>query len=177
MVTDYINYFRELAISHKDIKHDPLSESSAPSGEKHFTRISIDEVLKGLQSTVFFPLLALELYETETSAESNVNVKLQPRGAFMVVDHPATDSFADQEDCYSRMEKIVYEILQKIYRDHKPGSNVCARSFKSFNFNQLNITPVGPVFSGEYGYRVEFGFELQKQINITQPPSPGTFLI
>lgn len=177
MVNEYINYFRSLAISHKDIKHDPLSDTGdSPSGEKHFTRISIEEVLKSMQNTVFFPCMCLELYENETSAENAINIKFQPRGAFMIIDHPASDSFTDQQASYAKCEQIIYELLQQIYQAHKPGSDACARPFKKFDFDKIGITPVGPVFSGEYGYRVEFNFELQNQINITQPPSPGTFV-
>jgi len=176
MVNDYINYFRSLAISHKDLKHDPLSDTGdSPSGEKHFTRISIEEVVKGMQSAVFFPCMTLELYENHTSAESAVNVKSQPSGAFMIIDHPGDDSFAAQQASYAKSEQIIYELLQRIYQDHKPGSNACSRPFKSFSFDKLEITPVGPVFQGEFGYRVEFNFELQNQINITNPPAAGTF--
>lgn len=177
MLDTYISYFRSLAIRHKDLQHDPLSDSGqVGAASKHFTRFEYNEVVKGLRSTVGFPCLCLHLYENETDSQNNINVKFNPRGAFMVIDHPATDSFADEQAAYSKSERIAYEILQQIYQDHKPGSDPCARPFKKFDFDKINITPVGPVFTGEYGYLVEFNFELQKQINITNPPSPGTFL-
>jgi len=177
MVTEYINYFRQLAIAHKDIRHNPLSETDeAPPASKHFTRIAIEEVLKGLRSAVGFPCLCLELYQNETSAENTISIKSLPSGAFMVIDHPENDSFAAEEAVMAKTERIVYELLQQIWQDHKPGSDICARPFKFFDFNKVLIEPVGPVFTGEYGYRVEFSFESQKPIDITKPPAEGTFL-
>ena len=176
MVNEYINYFRSLAISHKDLQHDPASETdSAPAASKHFTRIAIDEVLSGLKSAVGFPCLTLELYQVDTQS-NGISVNPMPSGAFMIIDHPASDSFADEQSTYEKTERIVYELLQKIWQDHKPGSDICARPFSFFDFDKILIEPVGPVFNGEYGYRVTFNLELQKTIDITKPPAAGTFL-
>lgn len=176
MINDYINYFRSLAISHKDLQHNPLSETGeADAASKHFTRIQVQEVIEGLSTQIGFPCLCLELYQTDSS-EEGLSVKMQPRGAFMIIDHPASDSFAAEQEVYAKTEKILFEILQKIHEDHKPGSDMCARPFRSFSFNKMEIIPVGPIFTGEHGYRVEFDFQLQNTIPITQPPAPGTFI-
>lgn len=175
MVNDYIDYFRQLAISHKDIRHNESPQ--ARPAQKKFTRVTVDEILKGLRTAVGFPCLVLELYQTDSGGDNATAVKLQPKGAFMIVDHARSDNFNHQQEIYAKTEKILLEIIQQIYQDHRPGTGACARPFKKFGFNNLYIQPVGPIFSGlEYGFRCEFEFELQNQIDITQPPAAGTFV-
>lgn len=178
MVNEYINYFRSLAISHKDIQHDPNSDTGdMPTGEKHFTRISVEEVLTGLQDAVHFPLLSIELYEVRTKAEAIMDIKTLTSGAFMVIDDPVSALFADMQNCYAKSEQIVYDLLKKIWQDHYgPSRDMCTRPFRFFDFDKLAITPVGPVFSGQHGYRVEFNFQLQNTYDITRAPEAGTFL-
>ena len=179
MVSEYISYFRSLAIDHTDIAHNPLSETDAAgASEKHFTRIAIEEVIGGLRSAVGFPCLALEIYETEIHSENPISLKSITQGAFMVIDHPATDSFADEQAVYEKTERIVFELLQKIWQDHySSAAQMCDRPFSFFDFDKMTITPVGPLFTGEHGYRVTFSFELQKTVDITKPPAAGVFNI
>jgi hypothetical protein len=177
-LTGYINYFRQLAVMHKDIQHDVKSETGGGAvGSKKFTSYSIEEVVQGLRTTVGFPCLAIELYDIETEAESFSNITLRPAGAFMVLCHPENDSFAAQENCYTKAEQIVYDILKKMYNDlHGSDADACDTPFNEIEFHKIAITPVGPVFGGEYGYRVTYNFEFNKTIDLTEPPEEGTFI-
>jgi len=176
-VTGYINYFRKMAIDHRDLQHDPTSETGdGPAGSMHFTKISSEEVLSALNTAIGFPCLTLELYDTQSDGES-ISPKLKPSGAFMIIDNPDDASFPAQEACYEKTERIVWDILKHIWQDHfAPGVDECEAPFKDFDFGKLSITPVGPIFSGQYGYRVIFDFELQNTIDLTAPPEEGTFL-
>lgn len=176
-VTTYINYFRRLAVTHRSLQHDPASETeSTLFGVQRFTKISAEQVLKGLRSKIGFPCLTLELYETDTDSAIVYDVKQKSRGAFMVLDHPASDSHADQEKCYRNAERIIYQLLKKIWQDHY-GQSVdgCNAPFREFDFDKISITPVGPVFNNEHGWRVEFDFEFQNNIDIAQAPEAGIF--
>lgn len=177
-VSEYIDYFRELAISHKDLQHDPLSETGDGAiGSMHFTKISAEQVLSALRSAAGYPLLTLELYETESTSEQVADVKLKPRGALMVIDNPASSSFPDEEACYLKTEQIVWDILKQVWQHHyAPDVDACEAPFKFFDFANIAITPVGPVFGGQHGYRVIFDFELQNNIDLTEAPAEGTFL-
>ena len=157
--------------------HNPDGENAdADPGSIHFTKISVDEVLTGLRSKVGFPLLALELYEVATDSEVQYDIRQRTRGAFMVIDHPAADTFTAEQACYEISERILTDILKKIWQDHY-GVDVdrCLTPFREFGFNNLQIMPIGPVFDKEFGYRVEFDFEFHAAINFTDPPAPGTF--
>lgn len=177
-VSGYIDYFRQLAISHNLMQHDPFSETGDGAiGSMHFTKISAEEILSALKSAAGFPLLSLELYETESGGEQVADIPLKPKGAFMIIDNPASGSFPDEEACYVKTEQIVWDILKEIWQHHyAPGVNECQAPFKYFDFNNFSITPVGPVFGGQHGYRVIFDFELQNNIDLTEAPAAGTFI-
>lgn len=177
MTADYINYFRSLAVAHKDLLHDPLSEGAdGPAGGSHFTTVSVDEVLSAFRSGIGFACLCLELYEIQTQSQSIEDIKLQPKGAFMVIDNPANTSFAEITACRVKTEAIVFDILKQIWQHHyAPGVDSCLAPFSFFDFNNITITPVGPIFSGQYGHRVVFDFELQNTVDITEAPADGTF--
>lgn len=178
MIADYINYFRQLAIAHKDLQHNPLSEGAdGPAEGSHFTTVSVDEVLSALRSGIGFACLCLELYEIQTQSQSVEDIKLLPKGAFMVIDNPADISFAAITACRVKTEAIAFDLLKKIWQDHyAAGVDPCQAPFKFFDFDNITITPVGPIFSGQYGHRVVFDFELQQTVDITEAPAAGTFL-
>lgn len=178
MVSDYLNYFRQLAVSHKDLQHNPESETGdGPAGSMHFTKISALEVLSALPTAIGFPCMTLELYETETQSQIVSDIKLLTKGSFMIIDNPGSKSFLSEQICFEKTEKIILEILQKIWQDHYgSGVDECQAPFKFFEFDKIEITPVSKVFSGQSGYRVVFDFELQNTIDITQAPEAGTFL-
>ena len=102
----YIGYFRQLAVSHKDIKHDPDSEiNDSPIGAQHFTKFGVDEITKGLRGKIGFPCLCVQLYDNETSSSVVSDVRQRPQGSFMVIDNPADKSFAAEEACYEKQKK------------------------------------------------------------------------
>jgi hypothetical protein len=178
MIADYINYFRSLAVAHKDLLHNPLSEGAdGPAEGSHFTTVSVDEVLSALRSGIGFACLCLELYEVQTQSQQVADIKLLPKGAFMVIDNPVDTSFESITVARIKTEQIVYDFLKKIWQDHYgEGVDPCLAPFKFFDFDNITITPVGPIFSGQYGHRVVFDFELQQTLDITEAPAAGTFL-
>ncbi len=177
MIADYINYFRSLAVAHKDLLHNPLSEGAdGPAEGSHFTTVSVDEVLSALRSGISFPCICLELYEIQTQSQVVEDIKLLPKGAFMVIDNPADNSFAEITASRVKTEAIVFDILKQIWQHHyAPGVDTCLAPFNFFDFDKINITPVGPIFSGQYGHRVVFDFELQNTVDITEAPEAGVF--
>lgn len=177
-VNGYIDYFRQLAVRHKDLKHDPQTEiGKGKPGDKHFCIFDNNEVIQGLGGKkISTPLLGAELYDNNLSNETVYDIRQSPTGAFMVIDLAKENDFADQERAYALCEGIIYEILQQIWQEHYgPGKDRCTTPFKQFRFNG-QITPTGKLFTNYYGYYVQFGFELQNTIDIKTPPAEGTFL-
>jgi len=174
-VTRYINYFRQLAVSHADLKHDPASETGdCEPGAQRFTTISVEKVLSALRSKIGYPCQTLELFDLETESEIVYYVKQKPRGAFMIVDRPENENAEEQS--YAKCFTIMQQMLQQVWQHHYgPAVNRCETPFKEFSFNKLQITPVGPIFGTCVGYRCEFDFELHEEIDFTTPPAPGIF--
>ena len=62
-VTGYISYFRGLAVSHKDIRHDPATENG--NGAKHFCIFGANEIIQGIRTQIATPCMAMELYDNK----------------------------------------------------------------------------------------------------------------
>ena len=178
-IDNYVNYFRSLAINCVAIGHDPASETgdALPAARK-FARWNAEEVISGLRTEVGWPCLLIELYETDFDAANVYDIKKRPKGAFTVLQHAQPGSFNDEQAAFSLTEEIVYDLVKKIWQDHYGTSaDRCNSPFRQFYFDGSNMAPVGPLFDGaKFGYRVEFGFELQHDVNITEPPAPGKFI-
>lgn len=178
MVLDYINYFRNFAITHKDLQHNPDSETGdGPVGSMHFTKISSDQVLEALRTGIGFQCLCLELFEIETQSQMVADIKLRATGALMIVDNPESASFEAEQACFTKTEKTLFDLLKKIWQDMLgPNADECHTPFEFFDFDKLSITPVSRVFSGQCGHRLVFSFIPKNSINITEPPEDGTFI-
>lgn len=176
-VTGYIDYFRQLAVKHKDLKHDPLTEQGkGKAGDKRFCTFGNNEVIQGLRTALSFPALMIELYDNNLSAETVYDIRQSPKGSFMIVDHAKENDPQDEERAYAVAEGIVYDFLKKIWQDHYgPGKDRCETPFKQFRWNGT-ITPTGKLFTNEYGYYVQFDFDFQNTIDIKVAPADGTFL-
>lgn len=182
----YVDYFRQLAIRHKDIRHNPDSEdgdAKDANGKvlkcaKKFMRISAQEVLAALPSDAGFPLMPLELYDNTTRSETQIDVTGQYRGAFMVLKTAGINNFSEQQSAFADCERIVHEILQQIWTHHYgPQTKRCETPFSYFDFNNLEILFVSGIFSGNvFGVRVEFGFQFNQTSMIAKVPDEGTFI-
>lgn len=177
-VSGYINYFRQIAVKHSVLQHDPSTETGdGDPGRKRFTRWSADEALQGLRTKLSFPALLLELYETETQSEVVYEVRQKPRGAITVLQTALPENTTSEIEAFVTAETIMYQVLQKIWADHYGQAvNRCNTPFKDFSFKIPNITPVGPLFDNQFGYRLEFDFTFHDTVDIAQAPAPGVFL-
>lgn len=175
-VSNYTDYFRQLAVHQADLQHDPAGETGdAAPGSVHFTRWSADEAITGLRSKVSFPALLLELYETNTSSEIEYDVRNSYMGAFSVVATAQPEDFTSEMAAFLTSEKIMTDLLQKIWADHYSGADRCSTPFEYWNLS-YNITPFGPVFDNQFGYRCEFSFNFRRDKKYNQLPAAGTFI-
>ena len=174
-VTTYVDYFRQLAVRHKELKHDPQTEiGKGNPKDKRFTTFGNNEVIAGLRTQVSFPALYIELYDESGNGENAYDIRQKPKGSFMVLEHAENGNFVDELRAYAVTEEIVYDILKQLYQDHAPGTDACVRPFKNFSWN-YEKTPTGKLFENEYGWYVQFDFEFNKTVDITAPPAAGTF--
>lgn len=179
-LSTYINYFRLLATAHKDIQHNPASETGDAAIEtKKFSCWNAEEVVRGdLRTRMSFApaALLLEIYETDLQAQQAYDIKQKPKGAFTVLCKAFDKTSAEEERALALSETIVYQVLQQIWKDHHgEPSAPCNTPFRRFWFDRLNIAAVGPLYDNCFGFRCEFEFEFQQTLNIITPPEEGVF--
>lgn len=162
-VGSYTSYFQQIAVNNPHLQHNPAGETGdAPVESMHFTRWSAEEVVTGLRSKIGFPALLLELYENKTSSEMQLDVRNNYTGAFSIVASAKRGNFVDEINAYGLAEQVMYEVLNTIWNDHYgTDAERCDTPFEIFDFNSLNIVPVGPLFDNEFGYRCEFSFQMK----------------
>ncbi len=176
--TAYVDYFRQLAVSHYLLRHNPAAETGdAPVGQCHFTKWNANELIGGLRTKCSFPGLLLELYETDPYAENVYDVKPRSRGAITILQHVREGDIRGEEEAYALAESIMYDLLQQMWQDHYASRvDRCKTPFFQLWLNNLDIAPTGKILQNEMGWRVEFYFEFQRAYNITKAPDPGTFI-
>ena len=172
-VAEYIDYFRQIAVNNVFLQHNPASEmGSAPAESKHFARWSADEVLTGLRTKMSFPALLVELYETDTEATDVNDVNGKYSGAFSILQSALMENYTSEEAAYVLAEKIMLDVLRTIWNDHYgEEADRCEAPFEYFSFDKMNITPVGPIYNNQFGYRVLFGFRMSDNKKFTMLPA------
>ena len=117
------------------------------------------------------------MYETKTASENAYSVRAKYFGAFSLFATAGLDNINEQEAAYEITERIMYDVLAKIWQDHYgPNADACTSPFSQFDFGSLAITPVGPVFDSQFGWRCEFEFNFNNTPQITTAPVAGIFL-
>lgn len=177
-VLDYVNYFRQIAIAHKDIKHIAAAEdNNGGLGECKFVRWNTEEIVTGLRSSIGFPALALEMYEVATEANSIYDVKGNFKGAFSILIKANPNRYDEQIEALAQAETILMQCLQKIWADHYGiDAERQQTPFQYFDFEGIQIMSFGPTYDNIYGWRAEFNFNTRLINKIASQPAPGTFI-
>ncbi len=174
----YVDYFRQLAVRHTLLLHDPYTENGQGDAQhRKFTCLGNNEIIEGLGGlTLGKTCLCIELYERNLSSETVYDIRQRPKGSMMVIDY-AENTFSDMLRAYSRAEGILNDLLKKIWQDHygKDVEEICDRPFKEFRWT-TQITPTGKLFTNYYGYYLPFDFDFHNTIDIKIPPADGTFI-
>ena len=118
----------------------------------------------------------LQLYEVDTAAATEYDIRRRPKGSFAVITETKNNDLPAEEAAYELTERIANEILQQIWADHyTPGVEICARPFNNFDFNTISMVPTGKIFKSHFGWNVDFDFEFQQDVNLGQPPPTDYF--
>lgn len=175
-ITKYVDYFRQLAVRHKDVRHDVLTEEGKGNTvNRGFGTFLNNDLITGLNYQLAANVILAELYDESGNGANIYDIRQQPKGAFMIICKGKENNFADMLRAYADAEKICYDILKQLYADHAPGTDACNRPFRSVNFSYDKI-PTGKLFTSYYGFYVQFDFEFSNSVNITTPPEEGTFI-
>jgi len=163
---DFNTYMLEVATNTKSIKH---SEQ-----EKHYFRFNMMELAKSMGSRVEFPAIGVETSDFTLKAGDDDGIFLDRGIGFIIINQvQQPDDFDAIETIYDDCLEIVMDVLGKIHKDKN-----CERpEVYNFDFDGLNIQPIGPVFTNCYGWRVESGskepshiqYDASKFENETEP--------
>lgn len=179
ILNDYIGYFRNLAVTHSAIQHNPASESGdGPRGSMRFASYNASDVItKRLRTKVGFPALLTEIFEVDTAGSSVLDVKAGYIGALMVLDHAKSNDYADEIAKLASTELIIWQLINQMWQDHYgPDKSRCTSPFASISFNKLNVVAVGPLFDNEFGWRCEFQFQPKLPFDLKKPVLAGVFV-
>lgn len=174
----YTNYFRQLAVRHHKLQHDPATETGdGIMGQKRFGRFSAEDVVTGLKSKMDWPALMIEMYERKTVAGNAYAIGNDFFGAFSIVASANPQNANQVDDAYDLAEEIMNDIITQIWQDHHgQEKDRCKTPFKMFNFDGMSIMPFGPIWDQQFGWRCEFQFKFNYQPEYTTPPADGVFL-
>lgn len=142
-VSAIIDYFRTVSTNHKSILH---TES-----EKHFFRYSLTEMLNSLRSSMEYPAIGLENISGNIDDLLSDNKRNAAQLAFILIKPCPLLDFENQEEIMDEMFEIGIDILGKIHKDLHIDSPI-----KVFNFQDVDYSPIGPIFENHFGYRFAF---------------------
>lgn len=170
-IATYINYFRQLAILHKLLRHNPLTETNQGSAdERRFGWYNANDVLTGLRFQANWPALLVELYEEDITAPNTYDINGIYTGAFSVFARANINEPATELTAYQTAETIMQQIIHRLYQDHfGTGKNRCQTPFQYLYLDKASLMPVGPVFDNCFGWRFEFRFKPTQAYNYNTP--------
>ena len=150
-INSYIEYFRTLAIEHKEIED--------------FYMIDINEPLEALRSNIVYPALILTSLSGNFEASNLDNILDLINGGFMIIGHlNQVDDFSGEMQLVSKMKQIGTDVISRMLHDHMKCEPLALKAIPGFNLNSVSYETLGPVFDNDYG--VMFSFKLQDCLDL-----------
>lgn len=143
LISDILTYFELVATEHLELRHT--------ADDKHFFRMSAEEVLGDLHHNIGYPAFVFVASEWSGINHKSDNYLLKRRLEWLVVKKvPQINDYDAQHAAYSSCELIAQNILARMWHDR----NQC-RVFAGVDLNSAVCHNVGPLFDNAYGVRVE----------------------
>jgi len=161
-VSLYTNYFRQKAIAHPLLQHDPAAEdANAEAGKRRFTTFNMQQVANGLRSVIGDgPFLHLHIYDIRL-ADNGSAIKGGYTGGFLVTMKAEKENLSAIETAYNTCEAIALDIIGDMRIEHREDVNKCSFPFGEIYWSQATINAAGPIFTERYGWWVEFPFDVK----------------
>jgi len=142
-INSYVEYFRTLAIEHKEIND--------------FYMMDINEPLDALRSTIKYPALILTSLSGSFEASNLDNILDSINGGFMILGHlDQVDNFSSEMQLVSKMKQIGTDVIARMLHDHQKCELLALKSIPGFNINSVSYEMLGPVFDNDYGMMYSF---------------------
>lgn len=155
-ISSYIEYFRRLAVEHKDING--------------FYMMDINEPLDALRSTIKYPALILTSLSGNVEAPNLDDIVEVTNGGFLIIGHlTQMDDFPGEMVIISKMKQIGMDIISRMLQDHLKCEMLAVKAIPGFNVNSVNFETLGPVFDSDFG--VLFSFKIQDCLDLEYIPT------
>ena len=155
-INSYVEYFRTLAIEHKEIKD--------------FYMMDINEPLAALRSNIKYPALILTSLSGNFEASNLDNILDSINAGFLIIGHlDQIDDFSGELLVLARMKQIGTSIIARMLHDHMKCELLTVKAIPGFNINSVSYEMLGPVFDNDLG--VMYSFKLQDCLDLEFDPS------
>jgi len=142
-INSYVEYFRNLALEHKEIND--------------FYMMDINEPLDALRSTIKYPALILTSLSGTFEASNLDNILDSVNGGFLIIGHlDQIDNFSAEIQLVSKMKQIGTDVIARILHDQMKCELLALKAIPGFNVNSVNYEMLGPVFDNDYGVLLTF---------------------
>jgi len=150
-INSYVEYFRTLALDHKEIND--------------FYMMDINEPLDALRSSIKYPALILTCLSGSFEASNLDNILDSVNGSFIILGHlDQVDNFSAEMQLVSKMKQLGTEIIARMLHDHLKCELLALKAIPGFNINSVSYEMLGPVFDNDFG--IIFSFIIQDINNI-----------
>ena len=155
-INSYVEYFRTLAIEHKEIND--------------FYMMDINEPLDALRSNIKYPALILTSLSGNFEASNLDNILDLINGGFLIIGHlDQVDDFSGENQLVSKMKQLGTDIISRMLHDYLKCEPLALKAIPGFNINSVSYETLGPVFDNDYG--VMFSFKLHDCLDLEFNPS------
>lgn len=150
--SEYINYFKTVAINNKVLAHDPVTHHT-------FYEIDIEDILNSMKLKNKYMSLLIESPEPRPADEKADNIRKLMPGAFVILQECKLNDIANRELILDNTQEVAEDIVSKLLNDTKKSKqNTLIQPRIVVDINSVKFQKVGPLLTHHFGWRVEFTF-------------------
>jgi len=167
---DYVNYFRQLAVSHYLILHDSSQEgpNATQKGKCRFVLFDNDEVVTGLRSVVPDGIVFyLEMFTGRGVDNLAGDYRGQYQGRFLIAKKVKAMSITELQQAYAECEGVMWDIIGRMLYDNAYAGPDCELPFRNLTLNDFTWEPVSNLWDGRAGWVVDFNYQQSREDEIT----------
>jgi len=156
---EYIDYFKNLAVQHKKLKHTNAAIAFIDDPKE------IPTPTLARTTLILFPQIL------SVKDEKSDNVFKYKTGEFWILKPCKKDNKNEQQDAIDECEQIGWDILQRLYEEAGKAQN--QRPVMDFDLNTINGFPLGEQFNSCYGFAYTFTTGSPDYMDTDDPGAPA----
>lgn len=158
MVTEYLDFFKNLAVLHPSIQHDPapVTLDSKPEKIRFGTFWEADIFAKTPPSgiTAEGPCLTVHLLDGVLSdSSSHYDIRGKLSGGFVISERVTANDRAAEQAAYANCQEILFDFLVKLWKE---ATDFCGLG--AIDMNSIQFFQVGPLWDNRFGWWCKFDY-------------------